>query len=95
MHNDPALTQLLADAATELLGRAQVLWLEQPSLGAEDFAELQQGTPATMFRLGVAGPKGCTPLHSNSFDADEGALAVGVQVLSASLLQWLARQDGR
>ena len=95
VHNDPALTQLLADAATELLGRDQVLWLEQPSLGAEDFAELQQGTPATMFRLGVAGPKGCTPLHSNSFDADEGALAVGVQVLSASLLQWLARQDGR
>ena len=90
-----ALTELLADAATKLLGRDQVLWLEQPSLGAEDFAELQQGTPATMFRLGVAGPKGCTPLHSNSFDADEGSLAVGVQVLSASLLQWLARQDGR
>jgi len=95
VHNDPALTELLADAATKLLGRDQVLWLEQPSLGAEDFAELQQGTPATMFRLGVAGPKGCTPLHSNSFDADEGSLAVGVQVLSASLLQWLARQDGR
>ncbi len=91
VHNDPELTQLLADEAVELLGRSQVEWLEQPSLGAEDFAELQRDTPSTMFRLGVAGPKGCTPLHSNTFAADEAAVGVGVEVLSASLLRWLER----
>ncbi|WP_296415525.1 amidohydrolase [Vulcanococcus sp. DEBay_Sum29NL08_54] len=91
VHNDPELTQLLADEAVELLGRPQVEWLEQPSLGAEDFAELQRDTPSTMFRLGVAGPKGCTPLHSNTFAADEAAVGVGVEVLSASLLTWLER----
>ena len=90
VHNDPELTQLVAAAAGELLGREQVHWLEQPSLGAEDFAQLQRDTPATMFRLGVAGPQGCTPLHSSSFAPDESCLAVGVQVLSASLLRWLA-----
>jgi hypothetical protein len=42
-----------------------------------------------MFRLGVAGPQGCTPLHSNSFEPDEGCLAVGIQVLSLSLLRWM------
>jgi len=89
VHNDPALTELVADAATELLGRQQVHWLEQPSLGAEDFAELQQGTRATMFRLGVAGAEGCTPLHSSTFRPDERCLAVGVEVLSASLLRWI------
>lgn len=89
VHNDPALTELVAEAATELLGRQQVHWLEQPSLGAEDFAELQQGTRATMFRLGVAGPEGCTPLHSSTFRPDERCLAVGVEVLSASLLRWI------
>jgi len=89
VHNDPELTQLVAAAATELLGRQRVHWLEQPSLGAEDFAELQRDTPATMFRLGVAGPQGCTPLHSNSFAPDERCLAVGVEVLSASLLRWI------
>ncbi|MCX5946148.1 MAG: amidohydrolase [Cyanobacteria bacterium] len=93
--NDGPLTQLLAEAASDLLGREQVIWLEQPSLGAEDFAQLQGDTPASMFRLGVAGPKGCTPLHSNSFDPDEGALAVGVKVLSLSLLRWLAAQAPR
>jgi hypothetical protein len=90
VRNDPALTALVADAAVELLGRQQVQWLEQPSLGAEDFAELLEGTRGTMFRLGVAGPEGCSPLHSNTFAPDEGCLAVGVKVLSLSLLRWLA-----
>jgi amidohydrolase len=89
VHNDPALTALVAEAAVEVLGRSNVRWLEQPSLGAEDFAELQRDTPGTMFRLGVAGPQGCTPLHSNSFEPDEGCLAVGIQVLTLSLLRWM------
>ena len=54
------------------------------------FAELLEGTRGTMFRLGVAGPQGCSPLHSNSFAPDEDCLAVGVKVLSLSLLRWLA-----
>jgi len=88
VHNDPALTALVAEAAVELLGRERVQWLEQPSLGAEDFAELLEGTRGTMFRLGVAGPQGCTPLHSNTFVPDEDCLAVGIQVLTLSLLRW-------
>ena len=91
VHNDAALTELVAAAAVDLLGRARVQWLEQPSLGAEDFAELLDGVRGTMFRLGVAGPQGCTPLHSNTFAPDEGALAVGVQVLTLSLLRWMGQ----
>jgi amidohydrolase len=92
VHNDSALTELVADVATERLGRGQVRWLEQPSLGAEDFAELQRDTPGTMFRLGVAGPQGCPPLHNCGFNPDEGCLAVGVEVLAASLLRWMERR---
>lgn len=94
VHNDHELTALVAEAGVELLGPAQVQWLEQPSLGAEDFAELLDGLRGTMFRLGVAGPEGCTPLHSNTFEPDEGALAVGVKVLSLSLLRWMERHTG-
>jgi hypothetical protein len=43
-----------------------------------------------MFRLGVAGPQGCTPLHSNTFALDEASLPVGVRVLTLSLLRWMA-----
>jgi amidohydrolase len=91
VHNDAALTELVAEAAVALLGRPRVQWLEQPSLGAEDFAELLADTRGTMFRLGVAGPQGCTPLHSNAFAPDEGCLEVGVKVLTLSLLRWMER----
>jgi amidohydrolase len=91
VHNDPALTGLVAAAATELLGAEQVQWLEQPSLGAEDFAQLLEGTRGTMFRLGIAGPQGCTPLHSSTFAPDEHCLQVGVEVLTLSLLRWMER----
>ncbi len=91
VHNDPELTQLVADSAVALLGRSRVQWLEQPSLGAEDFAQLLEGTRGTMFRLGVAGPGGCTPLHSNTFQPDEGCLEVGIKVLTLSLLRWMER----
>jgi hypothetical protein len=45
-----------------------------------------------MFRLGVAGPDGCTPLHSNTFAPDEAALPVGIRVLTWSLLRWMERR---
>jgi len=92
VHNDPELTTLVAEVAEELLGRTQVQWLDQPSLGAEDFAHLLDGTRGTMFRLGVAGAGGCAPLHNSSFAPDEGAIAVGIRVLTASLLRWMEGQ---
>jgi len=95
VHNDSRLTELVALAANDLLGPDKVQWLEQPSLGAEDFAELLRDCRGTMFRLGVAGPEGCTPLHSNSFAPDEGCLAVGIRVLSLSLVRWMGQQDPR
>ena len=92
VHNDPELTTLVAEVAEELLGRTQVQWLDQPSLGAEDFAHLLDGTRGTMLRLGVAGAGGCAPLHNSSFAPDEGAIAVGIRVLTASLLRWMECQ---
>ena len=88
VRNDPALTALLERSAVEQLGAGQVQRLEQPSLGAEDFAELLQDVPGTMFRLGVAGPDGCAPLHNGFFNPEEQALGVGVQVLTAAMLAW-------
>jgi amidohydrolase len=93
VHNDAELTELVADVAIEVLGRSRVQWLEQPSLGAEDFAQLLESTRGTMFRLGVAGPGGCSPLHSNTFAPDEGCVEVGVKVLTLSLLRWMERRS--
>ena len=88
VHNDPRLTALLERCAMEQLGSDQVLRLEQPSLGAEDFAELIRDVPGMMFRLGVAGPDGCAPLHNGHFLPDERCLETGIRVLTAAILAW-------
>ena len=98
VHNDPALTDLLEQCAIDELGQEQVLRLDQPSLGAEDFAELVQTIPGSMFRLGVAGPEGCAPLHNGRFLLDEASLGVGIRVLTATILAWMdesAREPSR
>jgi amidohydrolase len=92
VHNDPGLTDLVEEAAITLIGASQVRRLHQPSLGAEDFAQLLTVAPGTMFRLGVAGAEGCAPLHNGTFNPDERSLAVGIEVLTLSLLLWMERQ---
>ena len=85
--NDPGQTRCLEKAARTVLGDDNVEYLDQPSLGAEDFAEMLKHVPGCMFRLGVAGPEGCYPLHHGCFNPDERAISTGVEVLTAALLQ--------
>ena len=87
--NDPQLTDLVEKSAISILGKENVLRLKKPSLGAEDFAEFLQCVKGTMFRLGVAGEKGCAPLHNGQFCPDEKSIAVGIQVLMTSLMKWM------
>ncbi len=89
VYNDPGLTELLERCAFSVLGSENVYRLDKPSLGAEDFAELLQGVPGTMFRLGVAGENGCAPLHSGQFALDERSLVVGIEVVFETLMEWL------
>jgi amidohydrolase len=69
------------------LGQENVIELQKPSLGAEDFAEFLNEIPGAMFRLGVAGSNGCAPLHSSKFDPDERAIAVGIKVITESIVR--------
>ena len=89
VQNDLELTRLLEQVALEQLGRERVLELEQPSLGAEDFAHYLGHVPGCMFRLGVAGPEGCAPLHNGAFNPEEACLPLAVELLSATLRRWL------
>ena len=63
-----------------------IVYLENPSLGAEDFAFFLQDVPGTMFRLGVAGDQGCAPLHSGHFSLDERSLELGIKILSQTIV---------
>ena len=69
------------------MGKKNVIELQKPSLGAEDFAEFLNEIPGAMFRLGVSGSNKCAPLHSSKFNPDERAIAVGIKVITESIVK--------
>ena len=91
VYNDPELTNLLSICAKNFMNEANIVYLENPSLGAEDFAFFLQDVPGTMFRLGVAGENGCAPLHSGNFSLDERSLELGIKILSQTIV--MSTQD--
>ena len=87
VNNDFELNKVLRESSIEILGNQNVIELQKPSLGAEDFAEFLNEVPGAMFRLGVSGEKGCAPLHSSEFDPDERAINVGIKVITESIVK--------
>ena len=87
VNNNIDVNRAIRDSATKILGQQNVVELQKPSLGAEDFAEFLNEVPGAMFRLGVSNEKGCAPLHSSTFDPDERAIAVGIKVITESIVK--------
>ena len=86
VNNNSEINKVFRDSGIKVLGQENVIELQKPSLGAEDFAEFLNEIPGAMFRLGVSGSNGCAPLHSSKFDPDEKAIAVGIKVLTESIV---------
>ena len=87
VNNNPEINRVLRDAGISVLGQENVIELQKPSLGAEDFAEFLNEIPGAMFRLGVSSSSVCAPLHSSKFDPDERAIAVGIKVITESIVR--------
>ncbi len=87
VNNNSEINKVLRDSGIMALGQENVIELQKPSLGAEDFAEFLNDVPGAMFRLGVASSNGCAPLHSSKFDPDEKAINVGIKVITESIVK--------
>lgn len=85
--NEAAAAGLLRDAMTTRLGVQSVESTEQ-SLGGEDFSWYLEQVPGAMARLGVRRPGDpvSRDIHQGDFDADESAIAVGVELFTAAAL---------
>ncbi|MEU0334787.1 amidohydrolase [Streptomyces sp. NPDC006193] len=83
--NDRESTELLRRAMVARRGMKSVESTEQ-SLGGEDFSWYLEEVPGAMARLGVRRPGDRTvrDLHQGDFDADEHAITVGVELLTAA-----------
>jgi hippurate hydrolase len=75
-------------------GAGDVVEMEHPVLGAEDFGLYLENVPGTFAFLG-ARPAGQAPfpLHHAQFDIDERALPIGVEILATVALDSLAEEN--
>ena len=87
VNNNFEINKVIRDSSIDILGHQNVIELQKPSLGAEDFAEFLNKVPGAMFRLGVSTKKGCAPLHSSEFDPDERAISLGIKVITESIVK--------
>ncbi|HXO19129.1 MAG TPA: amidohydrolase [Thermoanaerobaculia bacterium] len=87
--NDPALSRRSRPAVERAVGKENVVESE-PTMGGEDFAYFANAVPGFYFRLGTLKP-GTTSggLHTPTFRGDDGAVAVGMRVMSRVLVDYL------
>lgn len=91
--NEPALTMRTKNAMIDYLGADNVVDLPI-RLTAEDFSYYSQHRDACFYRLGTGNlAKGIiSPVHTPTFDIDEGALEVGMGVMAYLAINELASE---
>ena len=94
--NDPALTARMLATLRRVAGADKVA--EQPrTTTAEDFSRYASTVPGMIFSLGVTptskDPRTVASNHSPLFEADEGALPVGVRLLAGLAVDFLAGRN--
>jgi amidohydrolase len=89
--NSETTIDLLQQTVAQVLSAGAIEWIDQPSMGSEDFSYYLEQVPGAMFRLGVAGDQvGSAPLHTSNFDIDEAAIAIGCKVMAAAVINFFA-----
>jgi amidohydrolase len=78
-------TRTVAEALGIELGHANVVEVDHPLMGAEDFSRYLEKVPGTFLRLGVGIPGRPVSLHSATFAPDERALVIGAATLAAAV----------
>ena len=88
--NDDSMVDLVKEAAIESIGIDNIINLEEPFLGTEDFSYFAAAKKACFFNLGVRNEdKGYIhPIHSNKFAADEDSISIGIKVFLNSILKF-------
>ncbi|RYH61193.1 MAG: amidohydrolase [Alcaligenaceae bacterium] len=81
--NTPQHAHLVADIATELLGREHVIRDLTPSMGSEDFSFMLQQRPGAYFRLGQGGAESGCVLHNSRFDFNDEVIPLGSAMFCA------------
>lgn len=92
--NNTLVTSAFEACSRQVLGDQQIVMIDKPSMGGEDFAMYIQHVRGAQIRLGCAGDTEDWPLlHSPIFDIDESAISIGARVMARTALM-LAMMPG-
>jgi amidohydrolase len=87
--NDTALTVRMLPSISGVVGSSNVRRVD-PWMAAEDFAYFANEVPGFYFMLGIVKPGTATgDHHTPTFMADDGAVPIGIRVMSQVLLDYL------
>jgi len=78
--NNNALINHIAGCVSQTPVNGTVTWLDEPTMGAEDFAHYLEHVPGAMLRLGTDCPY---HLHTPKYDFGDGALEYGIRLLAS------------
>ena len=89
--NDAKVTSLLFQTSGKILGRENVLEIDGPSMGGEDFAYFGQAVPASVLLVGVRNEEKnfIYPWHHPRFNMDEAGLVIGAKCLAEAARTFL------
>lgn len=90
--NDPRITEVMREAAREVLGESEV-FVQEPQMGGEDFAYYGHKVPAAFLFVGCRNEEiGANWAHHHPrFTVDERALPHGVEILGRAAFKLLVQ----
>ena len=88
--NNPEIVEKIEEAGIKILGKDNVVYLEKPSMGSEDFAEYLQIMPGALFRTGTSNsdPNSKLGLHNSKVVFDTDSLFTTAKVMSLYVLNY-------
>jgi hippurate hydrolase len=81
--NTPHEANFVADVATAMIGKENVIRDLTPSMGAEDFSFMLQGRAGAYFRVGQGGADSGCFLHNTGYDFNDAIIPVGAGVMAS------------
>lgn len=86
--NEERATAFARDTMKKMLGADNVVEIEKPVMGGEDFSYYLQRIPGSFIRLGV----GDRPaLHNSKYDFNDEAIPYGIRIMAGLAVEYLAK----
>ncbi len=91
--NDGDIVDVISTAANSILGDDNVVWLDSPSMGSEDFAHYLKFTTGVIFRIGTgtADERSRLGLHNSSIVFGENAIFAGIATFVGTALEYFRK----